>query len=251
MRKPFIAGNWKMYKTGAEAREFIERFRPLVKSWDRAQVALAVSALSLPEAVKAAEGSQLLIGAQNTHWATEGAFTGEISGAMIKAAGGQVVIIGHSERRLLFGETDGWVAKKLAAALDFGLLPIVCVGETLQDRDMGRTFNVLANQLTGGLAGLSDQALRDIVLAYEPVWAIGTGVTATVEQAQEAQAFIRGRLSRQFNPEAAGAVRLVYGGSVKPDNAQALLSQPDIDGALVGGASLSPDSFAEIVNLVG
>jgi triosephosphate isomerase len=247
-RKPFVAANWKMHKTGKEAQDFIKLFIPLVNSWDRQQVALAVPATALVEAVSASQDSPLIIGAQNTHWEIEGAFTGEISGSMIKATGATMVIVGHSERRLLFGETDEWVARKLAAALDYGLLPIVCVGETLQDRESGRTFNVLANQLTGCLAGVPDQALGSIILAYEPVWAIGTGVTATVEQAQEAHAFIRGRLSRQFNPRSAEATRILYGGSVKPDNAKSLLSQPDIDGALVGGASLDPISLAQIVN---
>ncbi|MDR1577706.1 MAG: triose-phosphate isomerase [Deltaproteobacteria bacterium] len=251
-RKPFIAGNWKMYKNGQQAQDFIRQFIPLVNSWEAHQVGLAVSATVLKEAVStvATVGSfPLIIGAQNMHWEIEGAFTGEISGSMIKGTGATMVILGHSERRQLFGETDEWVARKLAAALDYGLTPIVCVGETLQDRESGRTFNVLANQLTGCLAGVSDHSLGSIVLAYEPVWAIGTGVTATVEQAQEAHAFIRGRLSRQFSPQAAEAVRILYGGSVKPDNAKSLLDQSDIDGALIGGASLDPVSLAKIVNL--
>jgi triosephosphate isomerase len=250
-RTPIIVGNWKMYKTGREAVTFIQEFLPLVASWAGQEVALAVPATALAEAVLAAAASPLIVGAQNAHWATEGAFTGEISAPMVKAAGGSLVILGHSERRQYFGDTDEWVAKKLTAALEAELLPIVCVGETARDRELGRTFNVLANQLTGGLSGLPDQDLNKVVLAYEPIWAIGTGVTATVEQAQEAQAFIRGRLARQFNPTAAEATRILYGGSVKPDNAKALIDQPDIDGALVGGASLDPASFARIVNLVG
>jgi triosephosphate isomerase len=247
-RKPFIAGNWKMFKTGSEATDFIKDFIPLVESWEKSQIALATPFTALSDAVKAASGFSLIIGAQNLHWESEGAFTGEVSAKMILATGATMVILGHSERRQLFGDTDEWVAKKIEAALEAGLFPIVCVGETLTDRKQGRTFNVLANQLTGCLAGLTDQSLANIVLAYEPVWAIGTGVTATVEQAQEAHAFIRGRLSRQSSPEAAAAIRILYGGSVKPDNARALLEQADIDGALVGGASLKPDSFAQIVN---
>ncbi|MDR1085147.1 MAG: triose-phosphate isomerase [Deltaproteobacteria bacterium] len=249
-RKPFLAGNWKMFKTGQEAQAFIREFGQLVNSWTNKEVALAVPAAALAEAAQAAAGSPLVIGAQNMHWEKEGAFTGEISGPMIRAAGGTAVILGHSERRQFFGETDEHVSRKLTAALEYGLLPIVCLGETLAEREAGRTFNVLANQLTGSLAGLSDWAVGNIILAYEPIWAIGTGVVALVSQAQEAQAFIRGRLSRQFNSQAAESIRILYGGSVKPDNAQALLEQPDIDGALVGGASLKADSFAQIVNLV-
>jgi triosephosphate isomerase len=237
-----------MYKTGLEAQAYILDFRPLIKSWDTQEIALAVPATALVQAAEAAAGSPLIIGTQNMHWEQEGAFTGEISAPMIQGAGGTMVILGHSERRQYFGETDETVAQKVAAALEHELLPIVCVGETLAERESGRTFNILANQLTGSLAGISEQSLAQIVLAYEPVWAIGTGVVATVEQAQEAQAFIRGRLSRQFTPQAAEAVRILYGGSVKPGNARELLAQPDIDGALVGGASLKPDSLAEIVN---
>ncbi|MDR1308346.1 MAG: triose-phosphate isomerase [Deltaproteobacteria bacterium] len=246
-RTPFLAGNWKMFKTGPQAVDFIREIVPLVAGRAGREVALAVPATALFQAAEAARGSGIAIGAQNLHWEREGAFTGEISAAMAAAAGASLAIVGHSERRQLFGDTDEWVSRKLAAALGADLLAVVCVGETLAQREAGRTLEVLSAQLRGSLAGLSAPAAgKRLVMAYEPVWAIGTGKTATKEEAQETQAFIRRELSAMGLP--AESIRILYGGSVKPDNAAALMAQPDIDGLLVGGASLKADSFAAIVN---
>jgi triosephosphate isomerase len=246
--KPLLAGNWKMFKTSGQAREFfqdlLERLRPF--PLDR-EVAFGVPFTSLEAAVQATSGTPIIIAAQNAHWEPEGAFTGEISVPMIAAAGAGAVIIGHSERRQLFGETGADVNKKLKAVLAGGLKPIVCLGETLAERESGRTFEVLDRQLAEALAGLGQAAPGALDLAYEPVWAIGTGKTATPETAQEAHAFIRKWLAEKISPAASGATRLLYGGSVKPDNASQLMAQPDIDGALVGGASLTADSFARII----
>ncbi|MDR1080600.1 MAG: triose-phosphate isomerase, partial [Deltaproteobacteria bacterium] len=187
------------------------------------------------------------IGAQNVHWEKEGAFTGEISAGMVKAAGASFVILGHSERRQFFGDTDELVAKKLAAVLDAGLIPVVCIGESLGQRESGDTMKVLGSQLRGSLGGLSADRAASLIVAYEPVWAIGTGKTATRQQAQEVHAFVRGELKTLLGDKAASETRILYGGSVKPDNVKALMSEPDIDGALVGGAALKPDSFAQIV----
>jgi len=243
-RKPFLAGNWKMYKTSRQALEFFQdllaRLNPLPV--DR-EVAFGVPFTSLEAAARAVRGTPIIIAAQDVHWEAEGAFTGEISAPMVAAAGAGAVIIGHSERRQFFGETGETVNKKAKAVLAAGLKPIICLGETLAQRESGQTFEVLAGQLTEALAGL-DQALD---LAYEPVWAIGTGRTATPETAQAAHAFIRSWLAEKISPASAEASRLLYGGSVKPDNAAQLMAQPDIDGALVGGASLAADSFAKII----
>ncbi|MDR2934455.1 MAG: triose-phosphate isomerase [Candidatus Adiutrix sp.] len=247
-RKPLLAGNWKMYKTSRQAREFFQdilaRLNPFPA--DR-EVAFGVPFTSLEAAVQAVSGTPIIIAAQNVHWEPEGAFTGEVSAPMIAAAGAGAVIIGHSERRQLFGETGPGVNKKIKAVLPAGLRPIVCLGETLAEREAGLTFEVLAKQLAEALAGLEKAAPGALDLAYEPVWAIGTGRTATPETAQEAHAFIRGWLAEKISPAAAGATRLLYGGSVKPDNAAQLMAQPDIDGALVGGASLTADGFAKII----
>jgi triosephosphate isomerase len=245
-RKPLLAGNWKMFKTSPQAREFfrdlLERLNPFPV--DR-EVAFGVPFTSLEAAVQAVRGTPIIIAAQNVHWEPEGAFTGEISAPMVAAAGAGAVIIGHSERRQLFGETGTGVNKKIKAVLASGLRPIVCLGETLAERESGRTLEILAGQLAEALAGLDLAGTLD--LAYEPVWAIGTGRTATPETAQEAHAFIRGWLAEKISPASAEATRLLYGGSVKPDNAAQLMAQPDIDGALVGGASLAADSFAKII----
>ncbi|MDR2339586.1 MAG: triose-phosphate isomerase [Deltaproteobacteria bacterium] len=247
-RTPFLAGNWKMYKTGPEAVAFIEAFKPLVGNLSGREAALGVPATAIFQAAQAAAGTGILIGAQNIWYEKEGAYTGEISAAMAKAAGAGFVIIGHSERRQYYGETDEWVNKKLKAAAAEGLVPVVCVGESLAERESGSTFKVLESQLRGALDGITPEIAKPLVIAYEPVWAIGTGKTATAAQAQEAHAFLRGVLAKALGTQSADAIRILYGGSVKPDNAKALLSEADIDGALVGGAALKPDSFAQIVN---
>ncbi|MDR2366970.1 MAG: triose-phosphate isomerase [Deltaproteobacteria bacterium] len=245
-RRPFLAGNWKMFKTDDQAVSFIKNFVPLVGDIADRDAALAVPATALQRVAEEAKGSGVIIGAQNLHWEKEGAFTGEISAPMIVGAGASMVLIGHSERRQYFGDTDEWVAKKLSAAIEAGLLAVVCVGETLSERESERTFEVLSKQLKGSLAGFAAKDEKKLILAYEPVWAIGTGKTATKEEAQETQAFIRKELKALALP--AESIRILYGGSVKPDNAADLMAQPDIDGLLVGGASLQADSFAKIVN---
>jgi triosephosphate isomerase len=243
-----MAGNWKMYKTPAETRAFFEAFRPLVQAASHCEIVICPPFLDLPAAIEAARGTRILVGAQNLHWAKEGAFTGEVSGPMIHATGATYVIIGHSERRQYFGETDETVLKKTVAALDASLSPIVCVGEMLEHRESGQTAAVLCQQCEKGIAGLDAQQFAKIVIAYEPVWAIGTGKTATPEMAAEAHHVIRAEMRRHFGEKAAGDVRILYGGSVKPDNVKSLMAQPEIDGVLVGGASLDTVSFARIVN---
>ena len=238
MRKPLLAGNWKMYKTPAETKEFFSVFVPLVSASTH-DVVICPPFIDIAAAVEATAGSNVEIGGQNLYWKNEGAFTGEISGPMLLAAGAKWVIIGHSERRQYFGETDATVLDRTKAALAAGLKPIVCVGETLAEREAGQTEAVLKTQFDGGILPLGDD-LAKIVIAYEPVWAIGTGKVATPEMAQAAHAYLRSLLPVD--------VRILYGGSVKPDNVTGLMSQPDIDGALVGGASLDAASFAKVVN---
>jgi triosephosphate isomerase len=248
MRKPIMAGNWKMYKTPAETTQFFEKFRPLVEKSEHCEIVICPPFTNLAEAAAAAQGSHIHIGAQNIAWAKEGAFTGEISGAMIRSAGATHAIIGHSERRQYFNETDETVLKRTQAALEAGLTPIVCVGERLEEREGGKTEAVLVRQFAGGIAPLTGPQFAKIVIAYEPVWAIGTGKTATPEIAADAHRAIRAQVREKFGKEAADAVRILYGGSVKPDNVKTLMAQPEIDGSLVGGASLDPVSFASIVN---
>jgi triosephosphate isomerase len=243
-----MAGNWKMYKTPAETAEFFERFRGLVDQSTHCEIAIFPPFTSLAPAVESAKGTRIRIGAQNIGWAKEGAFTGEVSGPMIAAVGATHALVGHSERRQYFCETDDTVFKRMQAALQFGLTPIVCVGELLEERECGRTEEVLSSQFAKGIAGLTAAQFEKIVIAYEPVWAIGTGKTATPEIAAEAHRCIRAQVRLKFGPDAAAAVRILYGGSVKPDNVRALMGQPEIDGALVGGASLDATSFASIVN---
>jgi len=243
-----MAGNWKMFKTPAETSAFFEKFAPLVANSNHCEIVICPPFTDLAAAVQAVRGTRIAIGAQNIAWAKEGAFTGEISGPMIAGAGATHAIIGHSERRQYFGETDETVLKRTQAALEFGLNPIVCVGERLEERESGNTEAVLVRQFEKGIAGLSEQQFAKIVIAYEPVWAIGTGKTATPEMAAEAHRTIRAQVSGKYGKEAAGAVRILYGGSVKPDNTKSLMAQPEIDGVLVGGASLDPLSFASIVN---
>jgi len=249
MRTPLMAGNWKMFKTPAETKEFFVKFLPLVEKSNHADIAICPPFVNIAAAVDAAAGSRVGVGAQNCYWQNkEGAFTGEVTPAMLKAAGCTYVIIGHSERRQYFGETDETVLKRTKAALEAGVKPIVCVGEVLAEREAGKTNEVLATQFNGGIAGLSAQEFAQIVIAYEPVWAIGTGKVATPEIAEDAHKVLRGLVEAKFGKAAADSVRILYGGSVKPDNVTGLMAQPDIDGALVGGAALKAEDFAGVVN---
>ncbi len=248
MRRPVIAGNWKMYKTQAETRAFFEALKPLVAGSNHCDIVVGAPFTALAAAVEAAKGSSIGIGAQDVYWEKEGAFTGEVSCGMLVEAGCRYAIIGHSERRQFFGETDATVAKKTKATLEAGLTPIVCVGELLAEREAGRTEAVLEQQFAGGLGGLTGSEFSRIIVAYEPVWAIGTGRTATPEMAAEAHRFLRQQAASRFSADHASGLRILYGGSVKPDNIKGLMAQMEIDGALVGGASLKADSFASIVN---
>lgn len=248
MRTPLMAGNWKMYKTPAETAAFFEKFVPLVAGTSEREIVINAPFIDLPAAIAATAGTNIRIGGQNLYWETEGAYTGEISGPMLKSAGCSHVIIGHSERRQYFCETDATVLKRTVAALEAGLTPIVCLGELLEEREAGRTNDVLAGQFGGGFAGLNAEQFNRIVIAYEPVWAIGTGKTATPEIAGEAHKVIRSLAAEKFGQDAASSVRILYGGSVKPNNVKELMAVEDIDGGLVGGASLEAESFAAIVN---
>ncbi len=247
MRTPLIAGNWKMCKTVAETVNFVKELRGLAKDVEGVEIVLAPPFTAVHAAAEAARNSNVAIAAQDMHWEGEGAFTGAISASMIREAGAEYVIIGHSERRTLFGETDQTVNRKVIAALAAELMPIMCVGETLEQREANETFAVLDRQVREGLDALRPDQVGQLIVAYEPVWAIGTGRTATAAQAEEAHGHIRRRLQERFGAEAAGTCRLIYGGSVKPANTAELLTQPDVDGALVGGASLDVGSFLEIV----
>lgn len=247
MRLPLIAGNWKMYKTVAEAAEFVQGLKPAVEDVTGAEVVVCPSFVSLEAVARELAGSKIALGAQNMYWAEEGAFTGEVSPSMLKAVGCRFVILGHSERRQHFGETDQVVNRKVKAALAAGLIPIVCVGERLEERESGSTEKVVGTQLEFSLAGLASGELAGTVMAYEPVWAIGTGRTAGAQDAQQVNNYIRSRLAARAGWEAAQKVRILYGGSVKPDNIAGLMAQPDIDGALVGGASLQVDAFAAMI----
>jgi triosephosphate isomerase len=248
MRTPFICGNWKMYKTVAEAVKYVKEFRGLVKDIADVEIVLAPTFTALHAAAEAARNSNVVMAAQDLHWEREGAFTGAISAPMIREAGAAYVIVGHSERRTLFGETDATVNRKAAAAFAAGLTPIVCIGETLDQRERNETFDVLDRQIKQGLDGLTAEQMAQLVVAYEPVWAIGTGRNATPAQAGEAHGHIRQRLRQWFGTEAADQCHLLYGGSVKPENIGALVTQNDVDGALVGGASLDVRAFFEIVS---
>ena len=247
MRKKLMAANWKMYKTPDQTRDFFRDFLPLVKKHDRDEIAICPPFVNVPAAVEAARGSNVAVGAQNMYWEKEGAFTGEISTGMLLAVGCTHVIIGHSERRQYFGETDDTVNLKLKAALEAGLIPIVCVGEVLEEREAGLTEDVLRRQCLRAFHAISGKKAAKLVIAYEPVWAIGTGRTATPQLASEAHQVIRSEAGKALGEELAENLRILYGGSVKPENAKALMSEAEIDGALVGGASLDPKSFAAIV----
>jgi len=249
-RKPLVAGNWKMHRTVPEAVELIQQLRDGYTA-GRAEVMVAPPFTALEAVSRALETSEIALGAQNVHWEAQGAFTGEISAGMLKALGCAYVIVGHSERRQLFGETDSSVSKKARAVLHAGMRPLVCIGETLAERDAGRTLPVCAAQLQGSLAGVAVEEMTHVVLAYEPVWAIGTGRNATPAQAQEVHAHVREQLVRLFGRPVGESVRILYGGSVKADNAAELLGQADVDGALVGGASLKAQEFLAIVAAAG
>ncbi|HAX43247.1 MAG TPA: triose-phosphate isomerase [Bryobacteraceae bacterium] len=249
MRTPLMAGNWKMFKTPADTTAFFDKFLPLVAGAAHADVAICPPFINIPAAVAATSGSNVTIGAQNCYWVNkEGAFTGEVNAPMLKAAGCTWVIIGHSERRQFFGETDATVLQRTVAALEAGLKPIVCLGELLAERESGQTNEVLKTQFLGGIAPLTPEQFAQIVIAYEPVWAIGTGKVATPEIAEDTHRAIRALVEEKFGADAAAAVRILYGGSVKPDNVAGLMAQPNIDGALVGGAALKPEDFAGVVN---
>ena len=247
MRTPFIAANWKMFKTVHESVAFIKEFRRVVNNIADIEIVVAPPFTALHATAEAARSSAIGIAAQNLHWEREGAFTGEVSAAMVKAAGAEYAIIGHSERRRLFNETDETVNRKLVAALGAQLTAIVCIGETLEERDRGETLAVLDRQIKQGLDGLTGDQVGGLVIAYEPVWAIGTGRNATPEQAAEAHAHIRTRVRQWFGGSAADHVHVIYGGSVKPDNIHELMTLADVDGALVGGASLEIRSFTDIL----
>jgi triosephosphate isomerase (TIM) len=249
-RIPFVAGNWKMNKTAPEAVQLVEELLPLIEERGETEVTLCPPFTALRAVADAIEGHGIGLAAQTMHAEPSGAFTGEVSAPMLLDAGADAVILGHSERRQLFGETDEALARKLPAALEAGLRPILCIGETEGERDGGETETVLRRQLEADLAELPEGRLAEVVVAYEPVWAIGTGKTATAEIAQEACAFVRSVLT-EHDAEAADGVRILYGGSMKPDNAAELLSQPDIDGGLIGGASLEAEQFAAIVRAGG
>ncbi len=247
-RKKLMAANWKMHKTPDQAREFVASFLPLISGHHRDEIVLCPSFISIPATIEALQGSRVDTGAQDVCWEQHGAFTGEVSPAMLRAAGCTHVIIGHSERRQFFGETDDSVNRKLRAVLPTGLKPIVCVGEVLEEREAGVTEDVLRRQCSLAFREISAGGAAPIVVAYEPVWAIGTGKTATPELAGEAHRLIRHQAAQAFGEDVANRMRILYGGSVKPGNAALLMSHQDIDGALVGGASLEPKSFAAIVN---
>ncbi|MBS0652215.1 MAG: triose-phosphate isomerase [Verrucomicrobia bacterium] len=246
-RIPLIAGNWKMYKTRAEAQAFIADLLPLVASAQR-RIFIAPPFTAIEAACAAARGSKIVIGAQNVHDANEGAFTGEVSCRMLKELGAAFVIIGHSERRTLFSENDTWINRKLKRALSEGIIPILCIGETFEQREVGSTDEVLFQQMEEGLQGVTKQELKSVIIAYEPIWAIGTGKTATPEMAQAVHRRCRLWVEKKYGLDSAEQLYILYGGSVKPDNIAALMQEPDIDGALVGGAALDPRSFAQLIN---
>ena len=250
-RMPLMAANWKMHFTVNEAVALVKELNKGITRFDDREVVVAPPFTALAGVASALAGSPIKLAGQNCHWEGQGAYTGEVSPPMLRHVGCDYVIVGHSERRQYFGETDENVNRKIVALLEVGLGSIFCIGETLEERQAGKAFDVLAQQLKGGLEGLDAQQAGKVVLAYEPVWAIGTGHTASPEQAQEAHAFVRDNLAKRFDNAVANQMRILYGGSVKPDNVDELMDQPDIDGALVGGASLKADSFIRIVDFEG
>jgi triosephosphate isomerase len=247
-RTPLIAGNWKMHKTVTEALETARQLVELTADVTGVDLMIAPTSVSLAPMADVLKGSQIALGAQNLFWEKQGAYTGELSAEMLLSTGCRYVLIGHSERRQYFGETDETVNKRLKAALAAGLIPVLCIGESETERDAGETFSVLDKQVTNGLKGLFSDDLGSLVIAYEPVWAIGTGKTASDDQAQEAHQYIRQLMGRQFDKALANTVRILYGGSVKPSNVKGLMGMPDIDGALVGGASLEAESFSQLAH---
>jgi len=246
-RKLIIAGNWKMNKTAAEGRELVNALKPLVAGYSDCDVVVCPPFTTIAAVVEAAKGSNIKVGAQNIHWAENGAFTGEISAAMLKETGVEYVIVGHSERRQYFGETNATVNQRAIAAIKAELQVIMCIGETLEERESGKTEAVLSAQLEGGLKDICEVGIKSVILAYEPVWAIGTGKTATPEMAEETHAFIRSKIASLYNDEVAAAIRIQYGGSMKPENAESLAARKDIDGGLIGGAALKAESFASLI----
>ena len=250
MRKPLIAGNWKLNKTISEAKELAAALVQQAGTIDDRDIVIAPVFTALAPVAAVIKGSTIQLAAQNCYPEATGAFTGEVSPELLQDAGCQYIIIGHSERRQFFAETDAFINSKVVKTIENGLKPILCIGETLEERDSGAMLDILSRQVKGGLEGLSAIQMADVVIAYEPVWAIGTGKTATDEQAQEAHSFIRGLIQGLFNPEVAKNIRILYGGSVKPDNVDSLMAQDDIDGALVGGASLKAADFLRIINFI-
>ncbi len=249
MRNFIIAGNWKLHKNNSEAKQLANQIKIRTTDIQRTDILVCPPFTALSVVNDIVAGSRVGLGAQNIFWEEQGAFTAEVSGDMIKSTGAGYVIIGHSERRLYFNETDETVNKRLKAALSVGLKPIVCVGETLEQREAGQAFDVIGKQINGAFSGLASADMAETIVAYEPVWAIGTGKTATPQQAQEVHVFIRGQIAENFGMEVANALRIQYGGSVKEQNARELLSQPDIDGALVGGACLKAETFVPIIQI--
>ena len=247
MRHRVMAGNWKMYKTAQQTASFFEQFIPSVNGFNDCDLVIFPVSVNIPAAIHATEGTSIRIGGQNLFWANEGAYTGEVSGEMLRAVGASWVLIGHSERRQYFHETDADVLKKAQAAIAAELTPIICIGERLEEHKAGKTSEVLIGQFAAGIAGLTEEQFAKIVIAYEPVWAIGTGQTATPQIASKAHALIRSEAQKRFGKESAEQLRILYGGSVKPDNIEGLMKEPEINGVLVGGASLDPQSFAQIV----
>lgn len=248
MRSKIVAGNWKMYKDKSETIELISQLKEkLSRAQVKTQVIICPPFTSIELAGELIKNTNIRLGAQNVHSEVEGAFTGEVSAKMLKSFGVEFVIIGHSERRTYFNETDDFINKKIKRAIEYGIKPIFCLGETLAERESGKTFNVVESQLRNGLRNISESELKEIVIAYEPVWAIGTGKTATPQQAEEVHSFLREKIGEMYNKSIAEEIRILYGGSVKPENARELFSQPDIDGGLVGGACLKADSFYQII----
>jgi triosephosphate isomerase (TIM) len=250
-RRSLIAGNWKMHKTGDEAVQTVQRLKTLVADAGDVEVMVAPPFTALTQVAATLAGSAIALGAQNMHWEAKGAFTGEIAPAMLVSAGCRYVIIGHSERRQFFGETDATVNRKIRAALAAGLSPVFCIGESEAQRDAGQTFSVLDKQVKNGLEGLFSKDLQSLVVAYEPIWAIGTGKTATNDQAQEVHAHLRRLMAEILDNTLAQTMRILYGGSVNPGNVKGLMAMPDLDGALVGGASLDPETFSQLVHYQG